>query len=98
MSGHQDLNTLRLYDLDRENLEDNAINEPKLWWSGNGLSIFKQTSLVSVPLLSLPQYEIEQFNIRVKIIEPGPIKTDFYERSMDLTKKEGLTVYDSFIE
>lgn len=27
MSGHQDLNTLRLYDLDRENLEDNAINE-----------------------------------------------------------------------
>lgn len=29
MSGHQDLNTLRLYDLDRENLEDNAINELK---------------------------------------------------------------------
>ncbi|MEO6589799.1 MAG: tyrosine-type recombinase/integrase [Pyrinomonadaceae bacterium] len=27
MSGHQDLNTLRLYDIDRENLEDNAINE-----------------------------------------------------------------------
>ena len=27
MSSHQDLNTLRLYDLDRENLEDNAINE-----------------------------------------------------------------------
>lgn len=27
MSGHHDLNTLRLYDLDRENLEDNAINE-----------------------------------------------------------------------
>ncbi len=27
MSGHQDLNTPRLYDLDRENLEDNAINE-----------------------------------------------------------------------
>lgn len=27
MSGHQDLNTLRLYDMDRENLEDNAINQ-----------------------------------------------------------------------
>jgi NADP-dependent 3-hydroxy acid dehydrogenase YdfG len=26
------------------------------------------------------QYELEQFNIRVKIIEPGPIKTDFYGR------------------
>lgn len=44
------------------------------------------------------QYELEQFNIRVKIIEPGPIKTDFYERSMDLTKKEGLTAYDYFID
>ena len=44
------------------------------------------------------QYEVEQFDIRVKIIEPGPIKTDFYDRSMDLTRKEGLTAYDAFIE
>ena len=36
------------------------------------------------------QYELEQFNIRVKIIEPGPIKTDFYDRSQDVTRKEGL--------
>jgi short-subunit dehydrogenase len=43
------------------------------------------------------QYEVEQFGIRIKIIEPGPIKTDFYDRSMDLTTKEGLTAYDSFI-
>ncbi|HEX2639419.1 MAG TPA: SDR family NAD(P)-dependent oxidoreductase, partial [Pyrinomonadaceae bacterium] len=40
------------------------------------------------------QYELEQFNIRIKIIEPGPIKTDFYDRSQDLTRKEGLTAYD----
>ncbi len=44
------------------------------------------------------QYEVRPFNIKVKIIEPGPIKTDFYDRSMDLTRKEGLTAYDSFIE
>jgi len=44
------------------------------------------------------QYEIEQFNIRVKIIEPGPIKTDFYDRSQDLTRREGLTAYDYFID
>ena len=44
------------------------------------------------------QYEVEQFGIRIKIIEPGPIKTDFYDRSQDLTRKEGLTAYDSFIE
>ena len=29
------------------------------------------------------QYELEAYHIRVKIIEPGPIKTDFYSRSMD---------------
>ncbi len=44
------------------------------------------------------QYEVEQFNIRIKIIEPGPIKTDFYNRSQDLTRKEGLTAYDYFID
>jgi NAD(P)-dependent dehydrogenase (short-subunit alcohol dehydrogenase family) len=44
------------------------------------------------------QYELEQFNIRVKIIEPGPIKTDFYDRSAELTQKEGLTAYDWFID
>jgi short-subunit dehydrogenase len=43
------------------------------------------------------QYELRPFNIKVKIIEPGPIKTDFWNRSQDLTHKEGLTAYDSFI-
>jgi short-subunit dehydrogenase len=42
------------------------------------------------------QYELEQFNIRVKIIEPGPIKTDFYDRSQDISRKDGLTAYDHF--
>ena len=44
------------------------------------------------------QYEVEQFNIRVKIIEPGPIKTDFYDRSQDVTRKENLTAYDYLLE
>jgi short-subunit dehydrogenase len=44
------------------------------------------------------QYEVEPFGIKIKIIEPGPIKTDFYDRSQDLTRKEGLTAYDSFID
>ena len=44
------------------------------------------------------QYEIDPFNIRVKIIEPGPIRTDFYDRSQVVTKKEGVTAYDQFVE
>jgi NAD(P)-dependent dehydrogenase (short-subunit alcohol dehydrogenase family) len=44
------------------------------------------------------QYELEPFGISVKLIEPGPIKTDFYGRSEDIAKKEGLTVYDGKVE
>ena len=42
------------------------------------------------------QFELRPFNIHVKIVEPGPIRTDFYDRSMDLMTKEGLTAYDTF--
>jgi NAD(P)-dependent dehydrogenase (short-subunit alcohol dehydrogenase family) len=44
------------------------------------------------------QFELDQFNIRVKIIEPGPIKTDFYDRSQTIASKEGLTAYDHLTE
>ena len=44
------------------------------------------------------QYELRQFNIKVKIIEPGAIKTDFYTRSITVAKKAGLTVYDDYIK
>lgn len=44
------------------------------------------------------QHEVRQFNIKVKIIEPGPIKTDFYDRSQDVTTKEGLHAYDHYVE
>jgi len=40
------------------------------------------------------QYELEPFNIRMKLIEPGPIKTEFYGRSEDIARKDGLAVYD----
>ncbi len=42
-------------------------------------------------------YELEPFNIKVKIVEPGPIKTDFYDRSLAIARKEGLTAYDGFV-
>jgi NAD(P)-dependent dehydrogenase (short-subunit alcohol dehydrogenase family) len=43
------------------------------------------------------QYELRDFNIRVKIIEPGPIKTDFYSRSLQLAQKPGLDAYEPYI-
>jgi NADP-dependent 3-hydroxy acid dehydrogenase YdfG len=42
------------------------------------------------------QYELKQFNIKVKLIEPGPIKTDFYKRSMTVAQRPELTVYDTY--
>ncbi len=44
------------------------------------------------------QHELRQFKIKVKIIEPGPIKTDFYSRSITVAKQAGLTVYDDYIQ
>lgn len=44
------------------------------------------------------RYELAPFNIRVKLIEPGPIKTDFYDRSAEVAHKPGLTAYDTFVE
>ncbi len=39
-------------------------------------------------------YELNPFGIRVKLVEPGAIETDFATRSLDVLKKDGLTVYD----
>ena len=43
-------------------------------------------------------FELEPFGIRVKLVEPGAIKTDFTTRSLDVLKKDGLNVYDDFVK
>ncbi|MGF6905830.1 SDR family oxidoreductase [Fusobacterium sp. PH5-44] len=64
--------------------------------SGTIINISSIAGIISVPLQSIYhatkwgvegfseslQYELMPFNIKVKIIEPGVIKTDFYNRSM----------------
>jgi NAD(P)-dependent dehydrogenase (short-subunit alcohol dehydrogenase family) len=41
-------------------------------------------------------YELKPLNIKVKTIEPGAIKTDFYERSQDLFQNPAITDYDAY--
>jgi NAD(P)-dependent dehydrogenase (short-subunit alcohol dehydrogenase family) len=42
-------------------------------------------------------FELNPLGIRVKLIEPGRIKTDFGSRSLDILKQDGLTAYDAFV-
>jgi NAD(P)-dependent dehydrogenase (short-subunit alcohol dehydrogenase family) len=42
------------------------------------------------------QWELRPFGIRLRLIEPGIIKTDFYTRSMDFSRKPGLPDYDAW--
>jgi NAD(P)-dependent dehydrogenase (short-subunit alcohol dehydrogenase family) len=44
------------------------------------------------------QFELRPLGIRVKIVEPGAIKTDFYDRSVDLAHDRGLTEYNELVD
>lgn len=44
------------------------------------------------------QYEVAQFGIRIKIVEPGPIKTEFYGSSRHFVKPEHTRDYDAILE
>lgn len=40
------------------------------------------------------QYELKQFNIRIKLVEPAAIKTDFHRRSLKVFQNENVEGYD----
>jgi short-subunit dehydrogenase len=44
------------------------------------------------------QFELRPLNIRVKIVEPGAIKTDFLGRSADPTVNPAIKDYDNYTE
>jgi NADP-dependent 3-hydroxy acid dehydrogenase YdfG len=78
--------------------------------AGTIINISSIAGIISVPLQSLYhatkwgvegfsealQYELQPYNIRIKIIEPGVIKTDFYGRSMTVFQDKTLTEYEAY--
>lgn len=42
------------------------------------------------------QYEVKEYNIRVKIIEPGIVKTAFWGRSTDRDNQSGIGAYERY--
>lgn len=43
-------------------------------------------------------FELEPIGIKVKIIEPGAIKTDFYDRSADFSHDRALSEYNGIVD
>ena len=78
--------------------------------SGTIINITSMGGLITFPIYSLYHgtkwalegfseallFEVRQFNIKIKIVEPGAIKTDFYDRSQELFTKEGFGEYDNY--
>lgn len=61
-------------------------------------SIYHATKFAVEGFTESLHYELDQFNIRLKIIEPGPIVTEFYGRNRHSVKLSGTTAYDGFIQ
>lgn len=59
-------------------------------------SIYHSTKFAVEGFSESLQYELKPFNIKVKIIEPGAIKTDFYGRSRVNADLKGLTEYETY--
>ena len=63
-----------------------------------GYSIYHGTKWAVEGFTESLQYELKQFNIRLKMIEPGAIKTEFYGRSRQFVKPIYTNSYDSFVQ
>jgi short-subunit dehydrogenase len=60
-------------------------------------SIYHSTKFAVEGFTESLHYELAQFNIKLKLIEPGPIVTDFYGRSRQFIKPDYTNEYDTFI-
>ena len=61
-------------------------------------SIYHATKFAVEGFTESLHYELAQFNIKMKLIEPGPIVTDFYGRSRQFIKPIDTNQYDGFIQ
>jgi NAD(P)-dependent dehydrogenase (short-subunit alcohol dehydrogenase family) len=62
------------------------------------LSLYHSTKWAVEGFSESLAYELREFGIQVKLIEPGAVDTDFSGRSMDIAAQNSLTVYDSIVQ
>ncbi len=61
-------------------------------------SIYHATKWAVEGFTESVQFELRQINIKLRLIEPGAIKTEFYGRSRKVVKPQDTTEYDAFLE
>jgi short-subunit dehydrogenase len=61
-------------------------------------SIYHSTKWAVEGFSEALHYELKRFNIKVKIIEPGAIKTDFYGRSRQFIAGDDLPMYKPLVD
>lgn len=61
-------------------------------------SIYHSTKWAIEGFTESLHYEVKPFNIKVKLIEPGAIKTDFYTTGRKMIKPDYTNAYDNFVE
>lgn len=59
-------------------------------------SVYSATKFALEGFAESLSFELRQFNIKIKNVEPGAIKTDFYGRSQEVFSKAGLNDYDRY--
>jgi short-subunit dehydrogenase len=59
-------------------------------------SLYHSTKWAVEGFMESLRYEMRQFNVKIKCVEPGAIKTDFYERSMNRIDKPAFSMYDHY--
>jgi NADP-dependent 3-hydroxy acid dehydrogenase YdfG len=61
-------------------------------------SVYNSTKFAVEGFSEALRYEVEQFGIKVKIVEPGYTKTDFYSRSMEIFDGESVADYNEIVK
>lgn len=60
-------------------------------------SLYNSTKWALEGFMESLQYELLEHNVRVKLVEPGPIKSEFYGSSQKLLKKANLNMYNEIV-
>lgn len=62
------------------------------------MSLYHATKFAVEGFTESLSYELASQNIKVKLVEPGAVKTDFGRRAMDFYFEESLTDYYGYID